>query len=72
MIELELLSGGNIRFEEIKVDSDQGPDFFWRNLSDSRVIRGEWGEILIKAKMIILICAKSLSKITVQQQGRPL
>ena len=28
MIELELLSGGNIRFEEIKVDSDQGPDFF--------------------------------------------
>ena len=28
MIELELLSGGNIRFEEIKVDSDQGQGFF--------------------------------------------
>ena len=35
MIELELLSGGNIRFEEIKVDSDQGMDFFQRNLSYS-------------------------------------
>ena len=29
MIELELLSGGNIRFEEIKVDSDQGHGCFY-------------------------------------------
>ena len=71
MIELELLSGGNIRFEEIKVDSDQGLDFFLeKSFKYSKLFGLNWGKILIKAKMIILIYAKSLFKTTVQGQGK--
>ena len=72
MIELELLSGGNIRFEEIKVDSDQGQGFRIPDSSESiEILTGsDKIEILIQAKMIILIYVKSLFKTTVQQQGK--
>ena len=67
MIELELLSGGNIRFEEIKVDSDQGQD----SLESIERLTGYYLiEIQIQAKMIILIYAKSLFKTTAQRQGK--